>query len=589
VIEARLRALRRRGALADIDAHLAALLARLARGEPEAAALAGALVSSAARAGHVCIDLAAVAGRPCFAVSEPSGDAPEPEAWRAPPLAEWRSRLAASGVAGAPADRRPLVLEGDRLYLYRYWRYESRLAADLRARAAARPPVDEATLAAGLRRLFGDAPEGDLQRVAAERALRNGLAVIAGGPGTGKTTTVARVLALLLEQSPQSPPAIALAAPTGKAAARLHDALSAGRGALGLAPDLAAALPREALTLHRLIGLSGAGGAPRHHARDPLALDALVIDESSMLDLALAARVVDALPRTARLVLVGDPDQLDAVEPGNVFAGVCGGLPAENLTVLERTHRFGAAGGIGRLAAAVRAGDADTAIALLAAGAEGVGWHPRPDARAAVALAMSGYAPLFAAAREGAGPAACHAALARFRVLCALREGPLGAAGINRGVVGALQAQGDVTRGARHYPGQPLMILRNDHALRLFNGDVGVMVRTDGHGDGLAAAFPDGQGGFRLFSPARLPESETVYAMTVHKSQGSEFDAALVIAPRRESALAARELVYTAITRARVRVDLMAEPGALAAAIAARTVRDSGLEARLASGAASLP
>ncbi len=228
-------------------------------------------------------------------------------------------------------------------------------------------------------------------------------------------------------------------------------------------------------------------------------------------------------------------------------------------------------------------------MAILAADADGVAWHPRPDAREAVTLAMTGYAPLFAAAREGAGPAACHAALARFRVLCALRDGPLGAAGINRGVLAQLQARGDVPHGVRHYPGQPLLILRNDHALRLFNGDVGVVVRSGAGREELAAAFPDGQGGFRLLSPARLPESETVYAMTIHKSQGSEFDAALVVAPRRESALANRELVYTAITRARTRVGLMAEPAALAAAIAARTVRDSGLEARLASGGTSMP
>ena len=569
-LEARLESLRRRGALADIAAHFGALLGRLASAHADAAALAGALASRAADEGHVCIDLSAAAGCAHF-----------DDAWTAPPLAQWRTQLLAGGTAGCGGDMRPLVLEDDRLYLHRYWRYEERLAADLAMRAALRPRVDAIALAAGLERLFGPPRDDDLQRVAAERAVRCGLAVIAGGPGTGKTTTVAKVLALLLEQSPGAPPAIALAAPTGKAAARLQGALAATRATLGLPAPLQACLPREALTLHRLIGLGGPGSAPRRDAARPLGVDVLVIDEASMLDLALAARVAQALPPAARLILLGDQDQLDAVEPGNVFSGVCAGLPRENVVVLQRSHRFNAAGGIGRLAAAVRAGDAAGALAALERGTEGIDWHSQPDHGAAVDRAMAGYAPLFAAARTAAGAAACHAALGRFRVLCAVRGGPLGVDAINRGIVARLAARGEAAAGARHYPGQPLLVTRNDHALRLFNGDVGVVVQDPRSAGDLAVAFDDGQGGYRLLSVARLPAAEPVYAMTIHKSQGSEFDAALVLASGGRAEHASRELLYTGLTRVREQLTLMAPAQALEAMIRRRAVRDSGLEAKL--------
>ncbi len=567
----RLEALRARGILGDLDAHFAATLARLAPRSGDAVALAAALASRAAGAGHACIDLAAWAGK-----------APFGDEWAAPPLDDWCHALRASEAAGGGDPPSPLVLDGSRLYLHRYWRYETAIAADLRARAARTPPVDEAALAAGLARLFPTADPGDPQRLAAERAVRRGVTVISGGPGTGKTTTVARVLALLLEQSPERPPAIALAAPTGKAAARMQSALAAARRTLGLGPALEAALPDAAVTLHRLVGLPGSGGRARHDATQPLPVDVLVIDEASMIDLALMARVLDALPAEARLVLLGDRDQLASVEPGAVFAAVCGGLPRDNVTTLSRSHRFPAHSSIGRLAAAIREGDADAALEALGAAAEGDGiaWHPAPEARLAVDLAMAGYAPLFDAVAAGADPAACFAALERFRVLCATRVGPLGADAINRGVIARLRAQGRVPLHARHFVGQPLLVTRNDYGLRVFNGDVGVVV-PDGAG-GVSVAFPLEAGGHRLVPPGRLPAYESVYAMTIHKSQGSELDAALVLLGEARESLATRELLYTGVTRVRHAVAVMGAPAALAEAIRRRAVRDSGLEGRLA-------
>ena len=572
----RLQSLRVRGVLSDLDAHFAALLLDLHPGGDSPLALAAALASRAAGEGHACMDLAAAAARSHF-----------DDAWHAPPLDAWCDALAASGAAGPGEARRPLVIDGARLYLHRYWRYETEIAANLRARVARNPAVDEARLAAGLDRLFGPADPHELQRIAAERAVRNAVMVISGGPGTGKTTTVARVLALLLEQSPDRPLAVGLAAPTGKAAARLQASLDVARDSLGLSAPLRAALPRTAQTLHRLIGAGGAGGGVRHDAERPLPLDVLVVDEASMVDLAMAARVVRALPPTARLILLGDRDQLASVEPGSVFAALCAGLPAGNVVMLERSHRFPEGSGIGRLARAVRAGDAEAAIAVLESAPPELSWDEAPDPQRAVDLAMAGFEPLFEAVDAGADPARCFAALDRFRVLCASRIGPLGAHAVNRGVITRLQSQGRVPRQLRtpaagrggHFVGQPLMVTRNDYGLRLFNGDVGVVVPDAP--DGLSVAFPAEGGGHRTVALARLPDCETVYAMTVHKSQGSEFDAALVLPAAERAGLVTRELVYTAVTRVRRHAAILCGREALAEAIRARAERDSGLEDRL--------
>ena len=567
-----LERLRRAGQLADIDAHFAALLLDLAAAPSETLALSAALASRASGQGHVCLDLARLAGEAQF-----EGE------WRAPELAAWRRALLSSGAAGEADAFRPLILDGDRLYLQRYWRYETAFASAL-IRRAAHPVerIEESRLEAGLARLFGGGDADDLQRAAAEMAVRQRLAVISGGPGTGKTTTVARVLALAVETAAHAGLAIGLAAPTGKAAARLQESIDGAREKLGLSPALAEALPHEAATLHRLLGVRPDRARPRFDASNPLPLDILVVDEASMIDLALAAKLVAALRPEVRLILLGDKDQLASVEAGAVLASLAGALPRKNVVLLEKSWRFPAASGIGRLASCVRDGDASGAESVLDAGSAGdIAWHRSPDLRSLVDETMTGYAPLFEAAEAASDVAGCFAALARYRVLCAHRRGPLGALAINRAIVARLEARGAVVRGRRFYPGQPLMVTTNDYALRLFNGDVGVVVADPSMADGLAVAFPEEDGDVRRLATARIPACETVYAMTVHKSQGSEFDDVLLVLPPEPSPVLSRELVYTGVTRARRRVTVAATPDVLRAALAARVERDSGLAERL--------
>ncbi|MBX5442184.1 MAG: exodeoxyribonuclease V subunit alpha, partial [Solirubrobacteraceae bacterium] len=430
------------GVLAAADVHVARRLCALAGEEDETVALAAALAVRATRLGHVCVELATIAQTAAVdaevGVDLAALDWPDPGGWA--------ERVAASPlVAGEAA---PLRLEGGALYLDRYWREEREVAADLRALAAqAAPGVDDAALAAGLARLFGDDPGGRQAR-AAETAVRRRLAVVAGGPGTGKTTAVVRIVALLLEQAEAAgapPPLVALAAPTGKAAARLEEAVREEAARLDVAAavrDRLAAL--GASTLHRLLGSRpGSSTRFRHHRGNRLPHDVVIVDETSMVSLSLMARLVEAVRPEARLVLVGDPGQLTSIEAGAVLGDVVGpaveaaatpaAAIADGIVVLDRVHRYGE--GIAALADAVRAGDPDAAVAVLRAAPEGVRWLEvdAADPAAAPALepvraaAVATGRAVHAAARAGDGAAALEA-LGAFRLLCAHRRGPYGAA-----------------------------------------------------------------------------------------------------------------------------------------------------------------
>ncbi|KPV40327.1 hypothetical protein AN478_07335 [Thiohalorhabdus denitrificans] len=591
----------------DVDVELARLLAEQEPAADWPVLLGACLASHAPQQGDTCVDLAARAGRPLPEGEEPLATAPDREAWR--------EALAASALVGAPEDFRPLILEGDRLYLQRYWAYEARIAEDLRARAAAPTrAVDGDALRAALERLFPDPPaEGlDWQRVAAAVAALRPLTLITGGPGTGKTTTVARLLAALLEQPSTGGLRIALAAPTGKAAARMQEAIRHAKAELPLDDGLKARIPEEARTLHRLLGSRMGSTQFRHHRDNPLPFDVVVVDEASMVDVALFAKLLDAVPHGARLVIVGDRDQLAPVEAGSVLGEVAAGEPAftpefaralaplagaeppaadrpgplaNTLVALRHTHRFGDDGGLGPLVRAVKAGDAEAALEVLDdPGQPGVERRPLPqeaaEGEALIRELAAGFADLIEAATAG-DPEAAFRAYRSFGVLDAMRHGPWGTEALNRRLETALRRQGRIPAHGTWYPGRPVLITHNDYRLGLFNGDVGIAVRQQG---GIRVVFETPDGGHRSLTPARLPAFEPAYALTVHKSQGSELGRVELLLPESASALNSRELLYTGISRAKRGLTLRADEATLRRAVTQPLARASGLGPKMAAG-----
>jgi len=573
------------GVLGPADVHVAQRLASLAGETDEWVALAAALAVRGPRLGHVYVDLETIRDTATVDADEPVDLSALP--W--PDADAWRARLQASGLVavGEEDDSHPLRLEGTSLYLDRYWREERQIAADLLAlRDGAPAGVNDDRLAAGLARLFPGEADAR-QRLAAETAVRRRLTVVAGGPGTGKTTTVARIVALLLEQaaSAEAPePLVALAAPTGKAAARLVEAVHEEAAGLDVSDDIRARLGAlDASTLHRLLGWRPSSHSRfRHDRGNRLPHDVVIVDETSMVSLSLMARLVEAVRAEARLILVGDPGQLTSIEAGAVLGDIVGAdaSAAGGIVVLDRVHRFG--GSIARVAEAIRGGDADAVVEAL----DAVTWIPfdaaDPDAMPSLGPVHDGAVAttraVMEAARAGAGEAAL-AALGGFRVLCAHRRGPHGVTAWTSQIETwlAQEIDGFGTEGD-WYVGRPLLVTENDYGLRLYNGDTGVVIAT---GPGHVSAAFERQGQILEFSPTRLAAVDTVYAMTVHKSQGSQFDTAAVLLPDPTSHVLTRELLYTAVTRARRELILVGTEEAIRAAVARPVARASGLRTRL--------
>ena len=625
------------GVLLDAELRLARRLARIAGDEEPEVLLALALALRAPRMGHVCVELPHVAER--TAVEPVPGRNRGEEGLTAqlaalpwPEAQGWQRRLVAGPAVRAAGEGQdvggaPLVLDRGRLYLDRYWRYEVALAAALAARAAAPVEAVDATAATGwLDALFGVGEGLDRQRLAAAVALTRRLTVIAGGPGTGKTYTVARLLATLhlaARHRGERAPQVALAAPTGKAAARLTASLHTALPDLPVDDQVHGQLSRlHASTIHRLLGVQRSSVTRfRHDADAPLPHDVVIIDEASMVSLPLMAKLVDAVRPDARLLLLGDRDQLASVEAGAVLGDVCGphgsrpvlqlspaavtdldplvagrlateAEPAHRPGIwdvvvrLDRFRRFAAGGGIAEVATAIQRGSEDVAALLPTTEDAQVRWlDPTGDRKAqgeVVALAAEAYGEVIAAAQRGRPPEEVLRALEQLRVLCAHRRGPAGVDRWNAAIEAALAPRiGAAGAGRRAYPGRPVLITENDRALRLANGDVGVVVPDPSAPERMVVAFSGDGGGVRLLSPARLPAHETTYAMTIHKSQGSQFDHAVVVLGERISPLLTRELVYTAITRAAERVTVLAGEAALRRALSRPVQRASGLGPRL--------
>lgn len=583
------------GAYHEIDFAFADFLCRLAgRGAERLRPLAQEL-SRGTGEGHICLHLE--------------------DAVPAEDLAVCVGSLRETGVVGCPGEFSPLILDGEnRLYLYRYWAYERNLADSLLALASGRAnELNLASVKDGISRLFPETEEDepDWQKIAAAAALWSRLCVISGGPGTGKTTTVVKILALLLEQGGSDRFRIALAAPTGKAAARLRESIRRAKGRLRGATAVCALIPGDVTTLHRLLGVIPGSSRFRHDAGNPLPYDIVVVDEASMVALPLMAKLVQALPRTSRLLLLGDRDQLASVEPGavlgdisatgsssryssafrNYLAEVTGcsldetvtktvqPLLADSLVVLQKNYRFASGSAIGILSRAINEGNQLAALETLRDKTQvTVSLRDLPTAgtlpSSLESAVLSGYRE-YLSHKDSAVDAL--AAFDRFRVLCAVRGGSYGVSALNKAVEDLLAAQYLISPASVWYCGRPVMVSVNDYALRLFNGDVGIALPDPEQPGVLAVFFPAEEGGVRKISPLRLPPHETVFAMTVHKSQGSEFDRILLVLPPTDSLILTREILYTGITRARESVEIWCGEELLAAAVTRRIERRSGL------------
>jgi len=576
----------------------------LRHGSSEPVALGMALTARAVNEGHSCLVLSdtgpAIPGEPVFCSPD-----------------KFLNTLRASPLVGVPGASCPMILDGHRLYLHRYWAYESRLASRLRDLLGRAPTTVDTTLLERSGGLFDyswvSEGEPQWQAVAAAVALRHRFVVISGGPGTGKTYTVLRLIRLLVQAAQSvghTPPVIQLAAPTGKAAARMMESIRSGLTSLATGESLREWLPDKATTLHRLLGLHGGTVLPRHDRDNPLAADVVIVDEASMIDLPMMAKLADALPDHGRLILLGDRYQLASVESGSVLSELCTAaglnnfspaqrkalsrlLPAQrgitppdevstrpaladHVITLQTSHRFHPRSPIGRLASAVNMGNAEAAIAVGREGSEDVqiDFRGRSDLDSLAGKLADAYGPLL----DAVTPEAAIEALDSVRLLTATRIGPTGAIAMNQRIFEYLAQARGLDNQQRWYHGRPVLVLQNDYRIGLSNGDTGVcQIDVDGH----VRVWFRTEAGLQSLLPSTMPAHETAYAMTVHKSQGSEFNSVWLLLPPTDSPVLSRELIYTGITRAKTRLTLLGPEAVFRSAVGRIIQRDSGLADRL--------
>jgi exodeoxyribonuclease V alpha subunit len=601
----------------SLDNHFAMFIGRLARKYKPETALAAALVSRKVNEGNICLDLKELAGNPLHLPLQKT----DIDTFVCPDFSDWTEQLLQSGTVSYGEGNSPLVLAGNgRLYLRRYWEYENTIIRFILQQTNSVPEdLSYSKLGRDLKKLF-DRPasgETDWQQVAAIAAVSRSFCVISGGPGTGKTFTVAKILALLLGQHNNTRQLrILLGAPTGKAASRLQQTFD-DTGLMQSGSE-----PLQATTVHRMLGYVPNSPYFRHNAQNPLAADIIVIDEASMIDLPLMAKLLQAVPAAARLILLGDRHQLASVQPGSVLGDLCrseimpnfsgefyqlvskltgktisprpyAGKAAstmlqDSFVELRKSYRFAPDSGIARFSKAVKKGDSGGALdILLGARDDSIAWSESDPAKLGIKLQGWPGVAQFATMQHSPEPDLCFAHLEQFRILCALRSGPFGIKRVNSLLEQqiALQVQGNVSNHTpvqfagitKSLPYHPVMVTRNDYNLQLFNGDVGIILPNPENQQSSRVFFKEGGGKLRDIALPLLPEHETVFAMTVHKSQGSEFNRVLLILPDKDSPLLTRELLYTAITRARDKVEIWGKKEILVSALKRQIKRTSGL------------
>ncbi len=606
-----LRQLSELGLIRQLDLHFALFINEQATKPSNTLALLTSLLSHKSGEGHICIELDHIADQALFNTQKYD----EIKTIKAPDIDTLISTLNSSGVTGFPGAHSPLVLDhNNRLYLGRYYFFQSSLAENLLNRT--RKPASDINLdqlKQNLEQLFPDTSDNkpDWQKVAAAIAVLKRFSVISGGPGTGKTTTITKILLLLAQQQPTC--RIALAAPTGKAAARLNESIKQAKENIKYCDSIKKIIPEEASTIHRLLGVIPNQTEFRYHQNNRLHLDVLVVDEASMIDLPLMARLVAALPVDARLILLGDKNQLSSVEAGSVLGDICGSgqhkgysdslchtltqltahqIPGthpepgfgDHIALLLKSYRFDDTSGIGQLAQAINQGSTETALEVIHSEKyNDIHFHSDSMSQTSTLakLAAENYS-VYIQTKE---PLAALEQFNKFRVLCAQREGPSGIKAINIQVEEALKKAGLIPTNHEHsYAGRPVMITRNDYNMKLYNGDIGITKIDSSDNHQLKVFFIQADGTIRKILPSRLPPHETVYAMTIHKSQGSEFDKVFIVLPEVDTPLCTRELIYTAITRAKKTATLYSSESLLKTAIKRTTERTSGLEDALWNG-----
>ena len=603
------------GEIRQLDLHIGLFLEKLAVKQEKAKnsdgkykkefpelLLAGTLTAAAVGNGHVCQPLDQVKDLPLQI---------DPDLIPAPK--QWQQSLMNTGIVGRPGTTTPLILDNrNRLYLYRFYRYEEQIAADLLQRAADIMPVDYQLAGKILDKLFpvqkGDAHQINYQQIAAALALLKRLLIISGGPGTGKTHTVARILALiqaLNSDENNKPLRIGMAAPTGKAAARLEESIRKAKQSIPA--GLAQHIPEQAQTLHRLLGYRPGEDDFRYNRSNPLHLDLLILDEASMIDVVMMTGLIHALSAKTRLILLGDRNQLASVEAGSLFGDLCGtgeqkwsaeicnniqlltgekDLPqatspstmADSVVMLQTSYRFQGDSGIGSMASAVNSGSMSLVEQVVQQDFSDlqveyvVGSNREKWLRKQI---LQGFRDMVAAPSLDKA----FTAMEKFRFLCAVRKGPAGVEGINILAEQVLRKAGLIALTTEWYQGKPIIIRRNNYDMQLFNGDTGILWKDqDGQ---LRAWFRRADNSLYPVTPARLPDHDTAYGITIHKAQGSEFDKVLLLLPEEESRVLSRELIYTGITRARSKLILCCDCEILTKAVGRQTMRYSGLAEKM--------